>query len=94
MPCDFFFLGDIQLISEVYDCLRKIVDMNDDMAGQFARWNDGELSSYLIEITGKILNKTDDVTGKGYVVDYVSYLHFSLLSKMIVTVRHTCIFSP
>lgn len=64
--------GDMQLICEVYDCLRKIVVMsNEDMAKQFARWNDGDLSSYLIEITAKILNKADDVTGQGYVVDYI-----------------------
>jgi len=66
--------GDMQLIAEVYDCLRTIVGMsNDDMAKQFARWNDtDELSSYLIEITSKILAKRDDVTDKGYVIDYVS----------------------
>ncbi len=64
--------GDMQLIAEVYDCLKNIVGMsNQDMARQFAKWNDGELSSYLIEITAKILNKEDDLTGKGYVVDYV-----------------------
>lgn len=64
--------GDMQLIAEVYDVLRKIVGMsNEDMSRQFARWNEGVLSSYLIEITAKILNKADDVTGKGYVVDYV-----------------------
>merc|ERR1740136_165528 len=64
--------GDMQLIAEVYDCLRKVVGMNnDDMSKQFTKWNDGELSSYLIEITAKILGKTDDITGEGYVVDYV-----------------------
>ena len=65
--------GDMQLIAEVYDVLRNIVGMsNEDMSRQFARWNDGALSSYLIEITAKILNKADDQTGKGYVIDYVS----------------------
>jgi len=64
--------GDMQLIAEVYDCMRKIVGLsNDDMAAQFGKWNDGELSSYLIEITATILAKTDDVTGIGHVVDYV-----------------------
>ncbi len=68
--------GDMQLIAEVYDILRKIVGMtNEDMSRQFARWNDGALSSYLIEITAKIVNKADDHTGKGYVVDYVSNFH-------------------
>lgn len=64
--------GDMQLIAEVYDVLRGVVGMtNADMSKQFARWNDGDLSSYLIEITAKILAKEDDVTGKGYVVDYI-----------------------
>jgi 6-phosphogluconate dehydrogenase len=65
--------GDMQLIAEVYDVLRGIVGMtNVEMSRQFTRWNDGDLSSYLIEITAKILAKDDDVTGTGYVVDYVS----------------------
>jgi 6-phosphogluconate dehydrogenase len=64
--------GDMQLIAEVYDCLRKIVGYNNkDMAREFAKWNEGDLSSYLIEITAKILAKEDDITGEGYVVDYV-----------------------
>lgn len=64
--------GDMQLIAEVYDVLRGVVGMtNADMSRQFARWNDGDLSSYLIEITAKILAKEDDVTGTGYVLDYI-----------------------
>jgi len=64
--------GDMQLIAEVYDCLRKVVGMsNDDMGAQFAKWNKGELESYLVEITATILCKKDDVTNKGHVVDYV-----------------------
>jgi 6-phosphogluconate dehydrogenase len=64
--------GDMQLIAEVYDVMNRIIGMNNvDMSRQFARWNDGKLSSYLIEITAKILQKEDDVTGKGYVVDYI-----------------------
>merc|ERR1719324_2283027 len=41
------------------------------MAAKFARWNEGPLASYLIEITAKILEKPDDVTGEGYVLDYI-----------------------
>lgn len=64
--------GDMQLIGEVYDVLRTIVQMSPpDMAKTFAKWNEGVLSSYLIEITSKILDKEDDVTGEGYVVDYI-----------------------
>lgn len=74
--------GDMQLIAEVYDVLRGVVGMtNADMSKQFARWNDGDLSSYLIEITAKILAKEDDVTGKGYVVDYVSFLFLQFLIR-------------
>jgi len=64
--------GDMQLIGEVYDVLKNIVGMSNlDLAKQFAKWNEGELSSYLIEITAKILAKKDDLTGEGYVVDYI-----------------------
>lgn len=64
--------GDMQLIAEIYECMKRLCGMsNDDMSRQFAKWNDGALSSYLVEITAKILNKADDVTGKGYVVDYI-----------------------
>lgn len=64
--------GDMQLIGEVYDVMRTVLKMsNDEMAKTFDEWNTTELDSYLIEITGKILAKKDDVTGKGHVVDYV-----------------------
>eukprot|EP00590_Aulacoseira_subarctica_P006959 CAMPEP_0172419652 /NCGR_PEP_ID=MMETSP1064-20121228/6046_1 /TAXON_ID=202472 /ORGANISM="Aulacoseira subarctica , Strain CCAP 1002/5" /LENGTH=467 /DNA_ID=CAMNT_0013159215 /DNA_START=187 /DNA_END=1590 /DNA_ORIENTATION=- len=64
--------GDMQLISEVYDVLKRIVGMsNQEMSEVFSKWNEGELSSYLIEITSKILAKKDDITSKGEVVDYI-----------------------
>lgn len=64
--------GDMQLISEVYDILRRVVGMsNDEMSALFQEWNKGELNSFLIEITYKILSKKDDLTGQGHVVDYV-----------------------
>lgn len=64
--------GDMQLIAEVYDVLKSIIGMsNEEMSKTFAKWNDGILESYLIEITSKILAKPDDITGEGYVVDYV-----------------------
>jgi 6-phosphogluconate dehydrogenase len=64
--------GDMQLIGEVYDILRRVVGLtNDEMAALFEEWNKGELSSFLIEITSKILAKKDDLTGQGQVVDYV-----------------------
>lgn len=64
--------GDMQLIGEVYDIMRHVLKLsNEEMANVFDEWNKTELDSYLIEITSKILNKKDDVTSEGYVVDYV-----------------------
>ena len=64
--------GDMQLIAEVFDILRKVVGLsNEEMSKLFEEWNKGELESFLIEITSKILAKKDTVTGEGYVVDYV-----------------------
>jgi len=56
-----------------YASRKRIVCMtNQEMSETFTKWNEGELASYLIEITSKILAKKDDITGKGEVVDYVS----------------------
>jgi 6-phosphogluconate dehydrogenase len=44
---------------------------NDEMAILFEEWNKGELESFLIEITAKILAKKDDLTDEGYVVDKI-----------------------
>merc|ERR1712216_326702 len=64
--------GDMQLIAEVYAVLKTIVGMgNDEMAKVFAKWDEGDLNSYLIEITAKILAKKDDKTGEGHVVDHI-----------------------
>ncbi|KAL3764718.1 hypothetical protein ACHAWU_001548 [Discostella pseudostelligera] len=64
--------GDMQLIGEVYDIMRNVLKLsNSEMAAIFDEWNKGELESYLIEITSKILGKEDDLTSEGHVVDYV-----------------------
>lgn len=64
--------ADMQLIGEVYDVMRHVLKLsNPEMAKTFADWNKGELDSYLIEITSKILDKKDDQGCDGYVVDYV-----------------------
>jgi 6-phosphogluconate dehydrogenase len=48
----------MQLIAEVYDVLRTLAVMNNlDMSDTFAEWNEGELESFLIEITANILGK-------------------------------------
>jgi len=43
---------------------------NEEMAALFVEWNKGELDSFLIEITAKILAKKDDL-GDGFVVDKI-----------------------
>lgn len=53
--------GDIQLITEVYQVMRDVLKLsNDAMADIFTTWNQGELDSYLIEITAQILAYKDE----------------------------------
>ena len=57
--------GDMQLIAEVYGLLRDGFGLSaDSMAEIFEEWNKGDLESYLIEITAKILRVKDPETGK------------------------------
>jgi 6-phosphogluconate dehydrogenase len=57
--------GDMQMIGESFAILETILGMKtDEIAAVFDEWNRGELNSYLIEITGKILKKKDAETGK------------------------------
>jgi len=57
--------GDMQLIAEVYDLLHRGAGLPPrELADIFAEWNEGELKSYLIEITAKIFEQMDDQTGK------------------------------
>lgn len=56
--------ADMQLIAEAYTFLRKNVGLAvEEIATIFETWNQGELKSYLIEITAEILRKKDEVTG-------------------------------
>jgi 6-phosphogluconate dehydrogenase len=53
--------GDMQLICEAYDILRRVLGMSaSEMHEVFAEWNRGELDSYLIQITSEILAHKDD----------------------------------
>ena len=53
--------GDMQLICEAYDVMRNVLGMTAaEMHGVFAQWAQGELKSYLIEITRDILATQDD----------------------------------
>jgi 6-phosphogluconate dehydrogenase len=52
--------GIMQLISEIYDLMKRGYGLDDTTIQKvFEDWNDTELQSYLIEITGHILKKTD-----------------------------------
>lgn len=57
--------ADMQLISEAYQILRKIIGLDvKEIADIFAEWNEWELKSYLIEITSDILNYDDPETSQ------------------------------
>ena len=63
--------GDMQLIAEAYDLLRRVVGLNPEELGKtFSSWNEGVLSSYLIEITAKVFTKRDS-EGEGFLVDKI-----------------------
>ncbi|MGG0789515.1 MULTISPECIES: decarboxylating NADP(+)-dependent phosphogluconate dehydrogenase [unclassified Bacillus (in: firmicutes)] len=56
--------ADMQLIAEAYTFLREKLHLEvHEIADIFETWNQGELKSYLIEITAEILRKKDEVTG-------------------------------
>lgn len=56
--------GDMQLICEAYALFKAAGFTTDEMASVFNQWNDGDLQSYLIQITGKALEQKDPETGK------------------------------
>ncbi len=57
--------GDMQLIAEAYDLLRRGLGLSSHQIHEvFGLWNEGPLSSYLIEITAKILSVTDHETNR------------------------------
>ena len=53
--------GDMQLITEAYQVMKDLLGMSaDEMHEVFKEWNEGELDSYLIEITRDILGFKDE----------------------------------
>ncbi|HLR89076.1 MAG TPA: NADP-dependent phosphogluconate dehydrogenase [Atopostipes sp.] len=63
--------GDMQLIAESYHIMRDLLELsNDEIAAIFKEWNEGELDSFLIELTADALTKKDPETGK-HVVDII-----------------------
>ncbi|WP_127848716.1 NADP-dependent phosphogluconate dehydrogenase [Lacticaseibacillus hulanensis] len=64
--------GDMELISESYNLLRNLVGLSvDEIAGIFNDWKQGELSSYLIDITADILTRKDDLGSGKPMVDMI-----------------------
>jgi 6-phosphogluconate dehydrogenase len=60
--------ADMQLIAEAYDLLRHRLGLSPEEIGDvFASWNEGDLDSYLIEITAEVLRHDDAETGKPFV---------------------------
>jgi len=60
--------GDMQLIAEAYDLMRKGLGLGaEEIAGVFAEWNKGPLESFLIELTAKVFTVKDPKTSKALV---------------------------
>ena len=60
--------GDMQLICEAYFILKNALGLtNDELHQVFKEWNEGELASYLIEITRDIFTVKDKKTGNDLV---------------------------
>ncbi len=55
--------ADMQLITEAYQFLRERLELDvNQIAAIFEEWNNGELESYLMEITSAILTHVDEET--------------------------------
>ncbi len=60
--------GDMQMICEAYDLMRRVLHLSaSEMAEIFKKWDTGVLDSFLIEITGEVLAQKDPETGKDFV---------------------------
>jgi 6-phosphogluconate dehydrogenase len=63
---------DMQLIGEAYHLLSDIAGMKPrELSQVFERWNEGDLDSYLIQITADILRQPDPRDPKAFLVDRV-----------------------
>ncbi|MEL3974704.1 NADP-dependent phosphogluconate dehydrogenase [Rossellomorea oryzaecorticis] len=57
--------SDMQLICEAYYLMKNVLGIEaQELHEIFKEWNEGELDSYLIEITADIFTKVDEETGK------------------------------
>jgi 6-phosphogluconate dehydrogenase len=63
--------GIMQLLCETYDLLRKALGMTaTEVRDLYAKWNEGETNSFLMEISATVLGKKDEETGQP-LVDFV-----------------------
>jgi len=63
--------ADMQMIAEVYHLMKNLLGMSTaETAEAFTAWNEGDLDSYLIEITADILGQIDEDTGN-HIVDMI-----------------------
>jgi 6-phosphogluconate dehydrogenase len=63
---------DMQLICEAYQLMKEALGMQpDEMSKVFAQWSEGDLDSYLIDITADILNQRDPNDPSQFLVDVV-----------------------
>ena len=63
--------GDMQLIAESYHLLREVLGCQPpELASIFSEWNEGVLSSFLVEITAEIFREGDDKSD-AYLVDRI-----------------------
>lgn len=64
--------GDMELIAESYNLMRNLLGLsNDEISDVFNEWKDGELKSYLIDITADILTRKDDLGTCKPIVDVI-----------------------
>lgn len=60
--------SDMQVIAESYDLMRRGLGMDPEQIAQvFEEWNQGDLNSYLVQITAQVLHHTDTATGKPFI---------------------------
>lgn len=60
--------GLMQLISETFHVMKTDLGMNsEELADVYHEWNEGELQSFLVEITAQIFRRIDEKTGRALI---------------------------
>ena len=63
---------DMQLICEAYTLMENLLGMKpQEMSQVFSKWNEGDLDSFLIQITADILQQKDPVKKDDYLVNNI-----------------------